>query len=329
MIDRPDAIRLSVVVPTYRRPELLAVCLNALQTQSLSPVEFEIIVVDDGHDPRTRDLVHAMARQRTQPALRYLRPATGRGPAVARNAGWRAARGEIVGFTDDDTVPDAEWLVEGLRAMGTSVAAVRGRVVVPLPARITDHVRMTQGLEAAEFVTANCFVRRDVLARLDGFDERFPLAWREDSDLHFRLLERYGDIPRAAAAVVSHPARPVRWGISLRQQRNACFDALLYRKHRARYLERIGPPFAPPSYYAVVVATVAAVGLLASGRHRPAALAAGLATALVLRFAARRLRGTSAGPHHVLEMLVTSAAIPFLSLFWRWRGALRYRVPFF
>jgi hypothetical protein len=52
----------------------------------------------------------------------------------------------------------------------------------------TDYERDAHGLERSEFVTANCFVSKRGLERLGGFDERFPLAWREDSDLHFRLL---------------------------------------------------------------------------------------------------------------------------------------------
>ena len=46
------------------------------------------------------------------PALRYLRPAEGRGPAAARNCGWHAARGALIAFTDDDTVPDRDWLAQ-------------------------------------------------------------------------------------------------------------------------------------------------------------------------------------------------------------------------
>lgn len=62
-----------------------------------------------------------------------------------------------------------------------------------------------------------------------GFDERFRMAWREDSDLHFRSLERSYKLGHAPMAKVIHPVRPARWGISVHEQRKSMFNALLYK----------------------------------------------------------------------------------------------------
>ncbi|MFL6664897.1 MAG: glycosyltransferase family 2 protein [Rhizobacter sp.] len=320
------APRLSVVIPTYRRPELLARCLAAALTQSIDRQAYEVIVVDDGHDDATRAQVEGMQPAGDAPALRYVRPAQGRGPAVARNAGWRAARGTLIAFTDDDTIPDRRWLEEGERAIGRCVA-ICGRVVVPpVDEPPTDHELMTRGLEAAEFVTANAFVWREALERVGGFDERFGRAWREDSDLQFRLAQ-LGDVQRAGSATVLHPVRRERWGVCLRQQRNAFFDALLYKKHPRLYRERIRrvPPW---DYYAIVALVPAAALLLPARQAVAAATCASLALLLVMRIAWKRLRHTSHSPAHVVEMVATSALIPFLSVYWRLRGALAFRVPF-
>src|SRR5207248_7127815 len=103
----------------------------------------------------------------------------------------------IIAFTDDDCVPDSGWLAAGLAAFSSpTVVAVAGQTVVPLPANPTDYERNVAGLEKSEFLTANCFVRSDVLAAVGGFDEQFTAAWREDSDLHFRLLDTGGTIAR-------------------------------------------------------------------------------------------------------------------------------------
>jgi len=323
--------RISVVIPTYRRPQLLQRCLDAVLAQRIEPGACEVIVVDDGHDEATRALVTALqARAPRGTVLRYLRPDRGRGPAVARNAGWRAARAGLVALTDDDTVPHPDWLRECERAMNAkpTPAAVCGAVEVPLPAQVTDHARMTEGLAHAEFVTANAFVWRWALQRVQGFDERFRRAWREDSDLQFRLLDEAGPVVRCAQAVVTHPVRPAGWGVSLGQQRNAFFDALLYKKHPRRYRERIRavPPW---HYYAIVAAACAAPLLAWRGQTGAAAVLAGIAVLLVIGFALRRLARTSRAPGHVLEMLATSALIPFLSVYWRLRGALHFRTPFF
>jgi glycosyltransferase involved in cell wall biosynthesis len=320
-------MRISVVIPTYRRPDLLARCLRAVLAQRMiEPDAYEVVVVDDGHDDDTRSLVQAMAPAGGAPALRYVRPAHGRGPAVARNAGWRAARGTIIAFTDDDTVPDACWLGEGERELASRVA-VCGRVVVPpLNEPPTDHELMTRGLESAEFVTANAFVWREALQRVGGFDERFKRAWREDSDLHFRLAE-LGEVARSSRSTVLHPVRPERWGVCLRQQRNTFFDALLYKKHPRLYRERIRR--VPPWNYYLIVALVFAAPVLWWAEQGGVAVAAmALAGLLIAQFAWQRLRRTARTPAHVAEMLVTSALIPFLSVYWRIRGALSFRVLF-
>jgi GT2 family glycosyltransferase len=287
------SLRVSVVVPTCGRADLLARCLKALENQSLPREQYEIIVVDDSE-------------------LRS-------GPAAARNRGWRQARADIVAFTDDDTVPDREWLERGLEAMQDHVDAVSGRIVMPIPATPTDYERDAQGLERSEFVTANCLVRKRILERLRGFDEGFRMAWREDSDLHFRLLQRGARLVHASRAVVVHPVRPAPWGVSVKQQRKVMYDALLFKKHRRLYRERIRAT-ARWDYYLIVASLAAA----ACG-FTPALL---LWALLSIRFCLQRLKGASKRPGHVLEMLATSILIPPLAVFWRFAGALRYRVAF-
>lgn len=323
------SVRVSVVVPTYRRTVLLRRCLNALVAQRLARPSYEILVVDDGRSNVTQSSVQSFARRLLNgPAVRYLQPPFGaHGPAAARNVGWRAATGEIIAFTDDDTLPAQNWLAEGVRAMAEDIAAVAGMVTVPLPLKPTDWDRNTARLQGAEFVTANCFVRRAVLEATGGFDERFTRAWREDSDLYFTLLEHRCKVAAAPSALVVHPVRPAPRGASLKQQRNMFFDALLYKKHRTLYREKIAAT-PPIRYYVIVLSLAIAIAALATG-HFGAAVAASVAwLVLTVQFALRRLRGTSKSRHHVVEMLLTSAAIPVVAVYWRLAGALHFRVPF-
>jgi glycosyltransferase involved in cell wall biosynthesis len=90
-----SALRVSVVVPTYRRPAPLDRCLAALAAQDLDPCAYEIIVADDAAcDETRRQVARWAARTCPAPAVRYV-PVAGRahGPAAARNRGWRAAAG--------------------------------------------------------------------------------------------------------------------------------------------------------------------------------------------------------------------------------------------
>jgi GT2 family glycosyltransferase len=319
-------IRVSVVVPTYRRTALLERCLAALAEQTLPGAAYEVVVVHDGPSADARRTVESWAR-RNDRAARFHELATRRGPAAARNRGWSDSRAEFVAFTDDDTIPDAHWLENGLAGFTPEVDAAWGRLVMPLGDAPTDYELDAAALAHAPFVTANCFCRRSVLERLGGFDERFEQAWREDSDLYFRLLDSGARIVHLRNATVVHPIRPARWGVSLQQQRKILFDALLYKKHPALYRARIRkrPRW---DYYATVVAL--GVCVLAAARGAPtAALAAGGGwLALTARFCAARLAGASKSPAHVAEMVLTSAAIPLAAVFWRLVGALRFRVLF-
>jgi glycosyltransferase involved in cell wall biosynthesis len=331
-VDSPPP-RVSVVIPTYRRPRLLARCLDALLAQRLAADAFEVIVVDDG---RTEDTLHLCesyaSRTAGRPAIRYLTPDGSHGPAGARNTGWRAARGTLVAFTDDDTVPDAGWLREGELAMNApGRVAAWGRVHVPPPARMTDNARNTAGLENAVFVTANAFVLRAALERVGGFDERYLRAWREDTDLYFALLATHpaeGAIVAAPRALVLHPVRDAAFLVSIRQQANMAFDALLYKKYPVLYDRYVGLRHPPADYVAIVLATLAAV-VAAPFAWRLAAAPALAAVALILRFALRRLQGLEKSPRQVAEMLLSSAAIPYVSLYWRIVGALRWHVAFY
>jgi len=325
------SVQVSVVIATHERPELLARCVRALLQQDLPPQAYEIIVVDDGSsDTAKRATLQGLAELRGgrgRPTVRYLHQSVNRGPAAARNVGWRAAGAPVIAFTDDDTVPAADWLREGLAALERGDDAVAGRIEVPLPPQPTDYERDAAGLARAQFATANCFVRQDALAAIGGFDERFRTAWREDTDLAFALRAHGHRVGMAGRARVVHPVRPAGWGVSLAQQRKVMFDALLYKKYPDWYRSEVRrrPPF---HYYAMVAAGLAGALAVATGQVVAAAIGVGIWIGLAARFAARRLADTSRAPRHVAEMAWTSLWIPWLSVYWRVRGALRYRVWF-
>jgi glycosyltransferase involved in cell wall biosynthesis len=323
-----DRCRISVVVPTYKRPDLLKRCLQALMQQDLDPACYEVIVVDDAACDCTREQVeHLVQCEATCHTIRYV-PVTGNhGPAAARNTGWRAARGEIIAFTDDDCIPTPGWLRAGLAAFEPGIIGVSGKLIVPLCGNPTDYERNAAQLETSEFITANCFYRRVCLEAIGGFDERFSIAWREDSDLLFTMLRYAGAFVFSQDAVVIHPVRPAQWGISLKQQRKSMYNALLYKKHPRLYRERIQA--APPwHYYGNVGALLLMLIALLNKKPRLALIGMCLWALLTGRFCLQRLEQTSHEPHHVAEMIITSVLIPPLSIYWRLRGAIKFRVFF-
>ena len=324
-----SAIRVSVVVPTFGRMDLLDRCLDALTRQTLPGTAFEVIVVDDEPSHNTLHLV-AGWRARTLergPRLVYLANSNTHGPAAARNLGWRSARGPIIAFAGEDTVPSCSWVAQGLAAFGDEVDVLCGRLDAPLPAQPTEAQCAARRAAVDAFCAANCFLRRSLLESLDGFDERFEQAGHCDADLHFRLLAGGARIVRVPEVLVVQPVLPAPWGASLRRTRSAVFDALLYKKHPRLYRERIAA--APPwDHYYAVAALAVALGALLAGVGT-LALLAGLAwLALTARLCLQRLRGTAHTASHIADLVLTSALIPPLSVFWRLAGALRYRVRF-
>lgn len=338
------SVKVSVVVPTYKRPQLLRSCLHALAGQDFPADAYEIIVVDDADSEETRLLVEnfpgAAQAVETEPASRsggepgsrpqilYAAAADTQGPAAARNLGWQKARGEIIAFTDDDCLPEADWLQQGVAAIRSGLDAASGQIIVPTQMPPTDYEKNVARLAESEFVTANCFVRRCVLKACGGFDERFRMAWREDSDLQFQILERAYKLGRVPGARVVHPVRQAPWGVSIKEQRKSMFNALLYKKYPGLYRARIQahPPF---SYYLIVLSAIVFFAALVLGFS---ALAWGFAlfwAGMTLHFVYKRLRHTRRTPSHILEMLYTSIVIPPLSIFWRLYGAVYYRVWFF
>ncbi|RFU39353.1 glycosyltransferase, partial [Actinomadura logoneensis] len=196
--------------------------------------------------------------------LRVLRSG-GRGPAAARNTGWRAASSEWIVFLDDDVVPDPDWarrLHDDLAGLPGAVAGSQGRVTVPLPAdrRPTDWERNTAGLETAAWITADMAYRRPVLMLVGGFDERFRRAFREDADLALRVTGAGHGLVRGERHV-THPARPAGFWASVRAQAGNADDALMNALHGRGWYEHAN---ASRGRFGRHVATTAA-GLLALG----------------------------------------------------------------
>ena len=312
----------SVVLPTSGRVDLLDRCLDAILRQTLDGRRFEVIIVDDCPHHNTRQLVavwSACAGERG-PQFRYLPGKGARGPAALRNLGWRNARAPLIAFTEDDTVPSPSWLKQGLDAVGDNIDAVAGGVDMPPGGGFASHRRPHTG-----FSSANCFCRKLILDKLGGFDERFHSGWCED--FHFRLIKAHASIARAEHAVVVRPMRTAPWGASLWQLRNLAFDALLYKTHPQLYRQKIRATPAWDDYAIVTAFAVMLAGFVAanSAIELAGAAAWGIPTALLCR---KRLHGTSRSPSHVAEMVLTSALIPPMAVFWRLAGAIRFRVRF-
>ena len=318
-------MRFAVVIPSAGRTSL-GTLLEVL-ARGYGPLPEQVLVVDD-RPARERPLALGCPGAALAGRIEVV-PGPGRGPAAARNVGWRRARADWVAFLDDDVLPEPGWrrtLADDLR-LAADVAGSQGRIRVPLPPdrRPTDWERNTAGLESARWATADMAYRRAALASVGGFDERFERAYREDADLGLRVTAAGWRIVPGRRAVV-HPPRPAGALASVRLQAGNADDVLMGALHGPAWRARAGAPRGRLRRHLVVsVAGAAAAGGLVSSRRREAAAALVLWLAGTAELAAARI---APGPHTVDElatMLVTSVLIPPAAS-WHWmRGHVRLR----
>jgi HAD superfamily hydrolase (TIGR01662 family) len=316
----------TIVVPTVGRPSLLTL-LDALARGSVR-VAAPVLVVDDRPGDAGEDLAAELSGTGLD-EVRVLRSG-GRGPAAARNLGWRHARTPWVSFLDDDVVPEPDWyavLLADLAKAGGDVAGSQGRVRVPLPAhrRPTDWERSTAGLQDAQWITADLSYRRSALAAVGGFDERFPRAFREDADLGLRIVGSQGRILRGERWI-SHPVRPSDDWASLRQQAGNADDFLMARVHGPDWRERASAPVGRRRRH-VITALAGASALLSAlfGRQRTGMLLGFGWLAGTTELAWARLAPGPRDRSEVRRMVVTSVAIPFAATWHSARGAWQHR----
>ena len=217
------------MIATRFRETRLAFALEALAEQTLARDRFEVIVVraDDAASGSLSDAPEDLR-------VRFLTSAAG--PAIQRNAGWRAASTPWVAFTDDDCRPATDWLERLLQARPGPDAILQGRTE-PDP----DEAHLLWGFarswEITEpndwYATCNVAYSRSTLERVGGFDERFPSAWGEDTDLGFRAGALGVPFQYVDRALVWHAVLPRTLRGALRETRRLGATATVIKRHPA------------------------------------------------------------------------------------------------
>lgn len=234
----------SIVIPTYRRPDVLFRVLDALGRQE-SPPDFEVVVVDDGSGDSTAERLRAYT-----PPYPF-RPLfqENSGPARARNRGVSEARGTHVLFLGDDTVPEPALLAvhaETHAKAGENPVAVLGYTTWPRERKVSPflHHINEYGLQFGYalienpdavpfnfFYTSNASLPRRLLEEAGLFDTTFPHAAWEDIELAYRLSKSGMKILYRPGAVARHYHDITFSSFRRRQEKSGEAAAIFFEKH--------------------------------------------------------------------------------------------------
>ncbi len=263
---RLETLRASVVVATYQRPQLLSRLLRQLAAQQLPPKSFEVVVVDDG----SSQPVEPLLKLETFPfELRVLRQSNA-GAASARDAGARAAGGDVLIFLDDDMQVGPSFVARHLAAHSEGPdRVVLGRLrgdprlsSLPLFERwhqtLLDRKAdaMSRGPatpDGASFFSGNVSLRKASYASTGGFDRALPQS--EDLELGFQLQRQGARFVFCSEAESFHGSDHASWSkwlaralsygrcdwqVGARHPENPAAQPL----NRIRSLHRLTRPFA-------------------------------------------------------------------------------------
>lgn len=195
---------LSVIIPTYKRNDLLFSCLTLLdpEKQTINSDLFEVIVTDDSPNHMSLELAKDF------PWARFI-PGPKKGPASNRNNGAKMAKGKWLVFIDDDCLPDFNILQAYFDVISAGTyRALEGYINAERPKNRFDE-ESPRNLKGNCFWSCNIAIERELYSELNGFDEGFPYAAMEDTDL-FERLQKVAKHNYVADAKVIHPWRRVK-----------------------------------------------------------------------------------------------------------------------
>ena len=292
-------IAVSVVVASHGRHLRLRWLLNALEEQTLERGLWEVVVVHD-YDPATAERVigrHPLSESGTLRTIAI--PAGSGSPARQRNLGWRAAAGDLIAFTDDDCRPEPQWLERLVAAAREAPRGIVQGATRPDPQErgvlAAPHVRTMWIDPVGPYAqTCNILYPRELLERLDGFDERAVTG--EDVGLSLRARAAGARISPAPEAIVNHAVESHSLPGIVRQNLKWRHLAYLAKQHPEMRRELPLGVFWDIDH---LWTTVALVGVLGARRNR--GLLA-LAVPYALRASRRRGRGPRRRVIAVAEM---------------------------
>lgn len=220
--------KISVVIPVFNQSNLLKHTLESLKNQTFK--DFETIVIDDA----STDNSYEVAKEYSNKVFKNI---SNRGPAYNRNLGVKVAESDVIAFIDSDCIADENWLNELYKTIqDKSVGAVMGNTSIPNSTYIGNSIsalgfpaggsigfekmwKVDENGLTNHISSCNVAIKTSVLEQHGGFDESFPMAGGEDTELSHRYTKNGVKIKYHQHAKVYHVPRTsllsfFRWQIN-------------------------------------------------------------------------------------------------------------------
>ncbi len=310
-------VTISIIVPSHRSnsiDEFTQAILPLLQeSQSV-----ECIIIAD---------YPTEALQKKYPQIQWMY-INNQSIPVKRNIGIKKAQGEICGFIDDDCHPSKDWIENACSYLerNPQVVGVEGFTSIEQKKNQRGAYKEFKRLEKQGFRTNNIFYRKDILYKVNLFDERFSFQ-REDVDLAYSIIKAGHTIAFSKSIMVTHRFRQNEPWDLLKNCNNRRFDPLLYAKHKHLYRKHIGMAY-PPGIAALLFSYIILIiiGLVNTQLLFPCSLVVfGLISVLTIR------RGGIPFVHGGLQWfreLLSFAVAPFVIFYALLHGSIRFRTLF-
>lgn len=198
-------MKFSVIIPTCNRNDLLSSCLELLQKRNQTySGDYEIIVSDDSKDNGAKSFI-----QNEFPWVKWVEGPKA-GPAANRNNGAKLAVGEWLVFTDDDCLPQKNWLLsyDHSISMNSSGLVFEGKTMADRDRERFNEVSPIN-MTGNKLWSCNFAINKLFFIKLNGFDEGFPYAAMEDVDFYYRVIAKSALI-FVQEALVIHPWRTTK-----------------------------------------------------------------------------------------------------------------------
>lgn len=228
-----ERLFVSIIIPTYNDWDRLALCLNALESQSFPQDQFEVVVANNDPEDLTpggfRCLPNCQVITEKKP-----------GSYAARNAALKIAKGDIIGFTDSDCIPDKDWIKNAVNYFDINKTCDRiaGKVAiffkgtVPTKAELYDKLYAFNQKEyvtnSGTGVTANMFSYKHIFDKLGPFKE--DLMSGGDFSWGTNAQEKGYSIHYVENVIVYHPGRQTLQELIKKERRVGGSQAIFLKK---------------------------------------------------------------------------------------------------